>query len=660
VYSAPNTNTVVLSLSLFLAFAVSSSLAAAKTLHISPQGHDDASGEMEQPLRTINAAVKQLAPGDTCLIHSGRYEQGITISNLHGTMEQPITIKAAPGAHVLLSGSNKISPNWQLHEGNIFKAKIYSPVRQLFANDHMQVEARWPNLRMDDLWNRESWAKSSKGSRYGKIVDPRLKRKNIDWTGAIAVMNLAHQFLSWSRTVEAHEPGSDTLTYKKNLSGITHYADKEKAWEDDYYYLTGKLEALDSRNEWFYDHDTKMLYFWPPKGMNLSKTSFTTKNRAFAIQIKNSQHIHIEGLDIQAATLAINDSQHCTIENCSFKYPTWSRRISDKEATKEDRVATFLKGDDLTIRKCHFSYGRTAGLIIEGKRNLVENCLLHDFGWDGCLRYPIVRLLSNDESAGEDKCVLRHCTIFNGGNALVNFRGFPGHIVEYNHIYNGGLVGKDIALVCTAMPNSAGSIIRYNWIHGVATEHRFMTNAGMLNGGLGIRGDDQTRGLLVHHNVVWDCARDGIIVKGDHNVIAHNTVFDIGNEKTRGHFINLHIAEEPFKSWRRQYPLLKRQNANSVIANNIAITINGDNKGKPFPYWKNRITNFSHKDAKLANIQEYDFSPLPQSPVVDKGTVIEGITKDFQGSAPDIGAYEYGGEKWKPGITWDPNERESL
>jgi len=37
------------------------------------------------------------------------------------------------------------------------------------------------------------------------------------------------------------------------------------------------------------------------------------------------------------------------------------------------------------------------------------------------------------------------------------------------------------------------------------------------------------------------------------------------------------------------------------------------------------------------------------SPLIDQGRIIPGITDGFKGFAPDIGAYEYGGEYWVPG-----------
>ena len=48
--------------------------------------------------------------------------------------------------------------------------------------------------------------------------------------------------------------------------------------------------------------------------------------------------------------------------------------------------------------------------------------------------------------------------------------------------------------------------------------------------------------------------------------------------------------------------------------------------------------------------------PLEGSPLIDAGVSIESIPQEIVGSAPDIGAYEYGAEKWEAGIEgWVPD-----
>ena len=39
------------------------------------------------------------------------------------------------------------------------------------------------------------------------------------------------------------------------------------------------------------------------------------------------------------------------------------------------------------------------------------------------------------------------------------------------------------------------------------------------------------------------------------------------------------------------------------------------------------------------------------SPAVDRGAVIPGVTDGHTGTAPDLGAYEYGGTDWVAGCT---------
>jgi len=189
-------------------------------------------------------------------------------------------------------------------------------------------------------------------------------------------------------------------------------------------------------------------------------------------------------------------------------------------------------------------------------------------GWTGSLQYASLltapfgkRKPQTAKSAGF-AAIIRGNTIFNAGNAALCFRAQPT-LIENNHVYEGGRLCKDVALIYTGGPTCAGSVVRYNWAHGCWTES---------GGGLGIRGDDQTRQLTVHHNVVWDCGAAGIIVKGDFNRVDNNTVLFIGSQSRPGAFLNMPTRPEPGKPWRKQFSLLKTQNAHSEIFNNIART----------------------------------------------------------------------------------------
>lgn len=613
---------------------------------VSENGSDSNPGTKEKPFRTIQKAAKAMVAGDRCTVTGGRYYETVRLKN-SGQAGKPICFMTAQGQTVILDGTEQLKKRWSVYKGKIYKTKVEAEFEQLFVDGQMMVEARWPNMRFPaQLWQRSCWAQAGEGSRYGKIVDVKLARTRVDWSGAVAVLNVAHQFFTWTRRVQKHIQGKDSFSYVKNLAGITNYADRARPWEDDRYYLFGKLEALDVPGEWFLDRQGGWLYLWTPDGDNPGLHKVQVKVRDYAFDVEAKDYIRISGFNFFGSTFRFENCNHCVVEDCELRFPTFCREFADPSVA-EKPGETCITGNYNLVRRCHLAYGSTSGLVVVGSFNTVENNIIHDMCWNGSLRYVGLFMRAGNDRAGG--CIVRRNTIFNTGNAGINYRG-QSYIIEYNHVYNGGLACKDVALIYTGQPFCAGSVVRYNWAHGCRTEGR---DAGRrLPGGLGIRGDDQTRRLTVHHNVVWDCGRDGIIVKGDNNRVYNNTVFGIGSKGSPGNYINLHTSSEPKKWWRKQFPLLRVQNAHSEIFNNAARTITSNNQGRPFPAGKNVGYNYQGDDLKLVGPVKFDFRPRADSPLVDAGRVISGFTDNYKAAAPDIGAYEYGGENWRAGADW--------
>ena len=629
-------------LALLLLGSLLASPALAATFHVAGSGDDAVEGSAERPWRTLQAAAERIRAGDTCIVHAGVYRE--TVRPRHsGQPGKPLRFEAASGGRPVIDGSDPIAGPWSVHEGRVYRTQVDREFEQLFSDGEMLVEARWPNRSFpDQLWNRDRWATADAGSRYGKMVDADLAATGIDWTGGLAVLNVAHQFFTWTRPIVRHAAGSDTFEYPQDLAGITRYASETRPWEDDRYYLVGKLEALDAPGEWHLDRETRTLYLWLPDGSDPTLRRITAKARTAGLIVEEKNHVEIRGIDFFACGFRFERCIAGLVEDSRLLYPAFARHLG-QPGYAEDRGCAQMNGDDHTVRRCLFTRAATDGLRMSGRRNTVEDCLVEDVSWDGSLAHGGVWL--HNPGAAADGSTVRYSTVRRGGNALVNFRG-PGHVVEHNHVYEGGLACKDVALVYTGLPTAAGGVVRYNWVHGCRTEE---------GAGLGIRGDDQTRGLTVHHNVVWECGRDGIIVKGDDNLVCNNTVFGIGTLKKPGNGINLHVEPEPRKPWRHQWPLLEIQNRHSRIANNAAPSITGSNAGDPFPFKDNLEHNFEGVNPGLADPADFDFRPRPDSPLVDAGLVIPGMTDGFHGSAPDIGAYESGQDAWRPGIRWNPD-----
>jgi len=621
---------------------------SAATYHVSVAGNDTHPGTQAKPFRTIQKAADSMKAGDTCLIRAGTYHEAIVLKN-SGEAGKPIRFMAQPGQMVLLDGTAPVVGQWTQHEGKIYKIKVDAPIEQLFLGREMMVEARWPNMEFNtQLFSREAWAATVEGSRYGVVKDPELAKTNVDWTGAHITLNVAHQFFTWTRTVTRHGMGQNTLTYPKDLRGITHYADGTKGWNDDYYWLSGKLEALDVATEWFYDAREKLLYFYPPDGQDPNTLPIRYRTRQYAVTGKRLHDVQLSGLRFFSCSFDFEQCENLVVDGCRLLFPTYSRHVRSPE---DGKYRTGLSGTHNTIRNCIIAYASHTGLSVTGDSNLIENCLIRDVCWHGCLGHPGLLVYGNGS-------VSRRNTIYNGGNALLQCPG-GDQTVAYNHVYNGGLLCRDVALVYTQLPRCRGTVIHHNWVHGCMTEG-FAGHDRL--GGMGIRGDDQTRGLIVHHNVVWDCGIHGIIVKGDDNLVFNNTVFDVGprelsrrNDTTSKHLL-IPTRAEPKKPWRDQHPLLDVQNANSIYCNNALGNIVW--RSKPLPP-SDRIGHnleFRGKPASswLADPRNMDFRPPEGSPLIDAGRLIGDYTGGFLGKAPDIGAYEYGGTPWKAGADLPP------
>ncbi|HUT28873.1 MAG TPA: right-handed parallel beta-helix repeat-containing protein [Sedimentisphaerales bacterium] len=554
-----------------------------------------------------------------------------------------------------MDGTEPITGTWAQHNGNIYKTKVADAFEQLFVDDQMMIEARWPNVRFEQIFDRSAWAKAGQGSRYGRMVDPALAETGVDWTGARVTLNVAHQFFTWNRVVDEHAKSSDTFTYAKNLDWITFYADMTTPWEDDYYYLSGKLEALDSPTEWFLDEGNGQLYLWAGDGRNPSGRKVVYKKRDYAFDISGCDYIEVQGFNFFATAFRFNRCNHCVVEKCRLMFPSYRRECYEGVQTKsgfegEQRCAAVVGGHN-TVRNTSIAYASGTGLYVKGESNVVEDCVIHDVSWNGSLRE--CALLVFGQGAGSGGSVVRQSTFYNAGNSmLVCITG--SHTIEYNHIYSGGLLSKDVALLQTWDPSIAGSVVRYNWVHGCHTEGVARL---MSCGGMGIRGDGQTRGLTVHHNVVWDCGRCGISIKGDHNGVFNNTIFDIGprdaaaQKRQQGQDLLIFTGAEKKLPWQEQFALLKVQNANSLFYNNAVGNVVW--RGKPLAVGDKFANNLElgaePPEAWLADAEKMDFRPRKNSPLIDAGRVIPGFTDNYNGKAPDVGAYEYGANQWKAG-----------
>ena len=238
---------------------------------------------------------------------------------------------------------------------------------------------------------------------------------------------------------------------------------------------------------------------------------------------------------------------------------------------------------------------------------------------------------------------VRRCTVANSGNAGIVTSQLSNE-VSYCDVHGVGTIGKDDAGLHadnSRAPCGAGGVHcvkewHHNWVHDCYAKC--------------MRGDDFTKNLSMHHNVVFDCGEPtsdgggqsfGVVLKGDYNKFYANTVL-----KTAQADVVLATGEEG-------------PNHFSVIVNNVASRWSGK-KGPtpPSPQQKahgnwggNVETGVS--TGLFVDFDGYDFRPKPSSAAVGKGVLHPPEVDGPSGTRPDAGAYQSSDTApWRAGCTF--------
>ena len=101
-----------------------------RKFYVSPAGGDASEGTADAPFRTLRYAATVAGPGDAIYALSGVYREGNLFERLAGERERPIIIAAAEGHEPVLDGSVAIpaeSGVWRAHEGGIYVSDFRSP-----------------------------------------------------------------------------------------------------------------------------------------------------------------------------------------------------------------------------------------------------------------------------------------------------------------------------------------------------------------------------------------------------------------------------------------------------------------------------------------------------------------------------------------------------
>jgi hypothetical protein len=264
------------------------------------------------------------------------------------------------------------------------------------------------------------------------------------------------------------------------------------------------------------------------------------------------------------------------------------------------------------VRKCSVVYSAGNGISLLGEHNLVENCVV---------RYT-------DYIATDHACVwaegrhnkVRRCTLSHTGRSVFIHRKMKAGVIEYNDMHHAGMLTTDLGITYCFQTDGEGTVIAHNWTHDNVSKHV----------GVGIYIDNGSSNFLIHHNVSWNNPDSGIRLNtpSRNNRLYNNTVIDNGNSLSYWGPNNL--DDQP----------------GCELVNNILTDKVETGEGMDMHH------NYTGDASVLRDPKRRNFQPKEDSPLIDAGIELPGVTDGYKGEAPDIGAYEFGAPPWSAGHDW--------
>ena len=674
----------------FITLLFSTFLGFSQTSYVSPEGDDtNGDGSINSPYKTIQKAATSATQ---VLLVEGVYQDEQILNGLNN-----VTVKPAPGANVVFNGTELIESTWTQHSGNVYKTTLTTDIWQLFIDDEEKIMARWPNTSFTDdvIYDNDTWGHSNGADADGVVNDltnlgdvPYETKAlsdftNADVSGAIIIANF-NSFRTKVRRVKT--TGLDIANKKFEYETIgSGYKTKHH-----FYFLEKKLAFLDSANEWFYDKSTKTLYAWSSTGngsdLNNPNTKIRGKVQTFAVNFTNCSNISLEGFKFFGTTVTIQNSSNVEVKNNVFSYPNYSRRMLDDQISPYNTFPLVTNIDqDLSTGKltsngasssCTFSgnvfeYTDGEALIVAGDNHFISNNYFHHIDWS-CAETQSLGL--SIYCSGTDLTFDHNIMHTLGASATLNL-GERAKVL-YNDISNTGLGQSDGSIVQITKGIVEGTETAYNWLHDTE-KYGFRFDA--------VAGDAGNAGKegLAHHNVIWNLGKDGyggigMMIKGNQQEIYNNTVFNC--DKTdiliidEGGITNLDTYTQ-----NNAADVISNHRVNDVASSNdipgftsfnySLYNDHSNNKTSTIaPLLVKSVAGIYNKNNVVANRSAYNFMPN-SSLLENSGTIINtitnpiashpnvlkrDITEGFQGSNPDIGAYEVGTTHWVPGIDFTP------
>ncbi|MGC6431393.1 MAG: hypothetical protein ACON5F_10165 [Jejuia sp.] len=261
--------------------------AYSKDIYVSPNGHDENTGSLEYPLKTLERARDLVRPylgkeKVNVFLRGGLYrlkETFVLTEKDSGTKDYPVVYQAFKNETPVISGGVLIS-NWQKAGNYIYKAPTGGKLfRQLYSNSKKGIRSKFPN---DGYFKLKGWNKNNKTIHIDKNI---LN----DWQNFNEVEIFVQ--MSWSVSImrlKEFDPklDFDALSVQNPEKDLVFKRKFPPRKPNQSFHFENAREFIDMPGEWSLDSKNEYVYFYPYENQNPNNQQITVPSLETLFHIK--------------------------------------------------------------------------------------------------------------------------------------------------------------------------------------------------------------------------------------------------------------------------------------------------------------------------------------------------------------------------------------
>lgn len=440
-------------------------------LYVAQNGNDKNTGSRSKPFKTVNHAVEVAASHKdkavTINIRKGIYHLGKTITiNANRFQPNSLQISAYKNEKVTISAGKRLQLKWKFWKNGIYMANVPAGIsfERMYINDALQPLARYPNYDLS--------ARIFHGTAADAIAPERVKKWKNPTGGYVHALH-AHEWGGFHYRITGTD-GKGNLQLEGGWQN-----NRPNKMHDQYRFVENIFEELDAPGEWWLDREKNILYYYPSKGIDITKVIVVVSQLKNSLELKGKEEKPLKNIRIsdlhfshnersfmdtkepllrsdwtiyRGGVILMDGTERSKINDCIFE-GIGGNAIMVSNYNKYDTItgchiyntganAVCFVGDTKAVRSPSFGYenfvpynqlDKTPGPLTN---NYPQNCivtdnLFHDLG-------DIEKQATGVQIQVASAITVSYNSIYQTSRAGINIGdgAFGGHIIEFNDVFN--------------------------------------------------------------------------------------------------------------------------------------------------------------------------------------------------------------------------------